>query len=75
VPHERERVAADPGRHRLGHAQHRSRGDRRVRGMPPRSITRSAARVASGWLVAAIASRAIAGGRPNAKRNAIDNQT
>src|SRR5207253_8531211 len=36
---------------------------------PPRSSIRRPARVASGWLVATIASAATAGGRPKAKRN------
>jgi hypothetical protein len=39
--------------------------------LPPRSSIRSAARVASGWLVAAIAWAATAGGRPKANRNGI----
>src|SRR5207237_2537258 len=37
--------------------------------LPPRSSARSPARVASGWLVATIASAATAGGRPSGNRN------
>jgi hypothetical protein len=39
--------------------------------LPPRSSIRNAARVASGWLVAAIVLAATAGGRPKANRNDI----
>ncbi len=34
VPHERERVAPDAGRHRLGHAEDGRCGERRVRRVP-----------------------------------------